>query len=155
MGDSWRTYERGPSLVGWFGLLCRYKRFLSCLGGSSHPSMKYHFTHRTLFTLLVPHRPATWAGSRAGSPACLCVSDFSSSFSRSDLPRGWRYSYRPLFSLPGHLRFHRQVHGLINHIDTKAKCRHLKILTCRGTLRQVIIRVYRLEIQSVMLVSST
>ena len=36
-----------------------------------------------------------------------------------------------------------------------AKCRHLKILTCTGTLRQVIIRVYRLEIQSIMLVSST
>jgi hypothetical protein len=40
-------------------------------------------------------------------------------------------------------------HGLINYIDTKAKCRHLKILTCKGTLRQVFIRVrvYRLEIQ--------
>ncbi len=30
-------------------------------------------------------------------------------------------------------------HGLINHIETKAKCRHLKILTCKGTLRQVFI----------------
>ncbi len=39
-------------------------------------------------------------------------------------------------------------HGLINNIDTKAKCRHLKKLTCKGTLRQVFIRVYRLEIQS-------
>ncbi len=46
-------------------------------------------------------------------------------------------------------------HGLINYRDTKAKCRHLKILTCKGTLRQVFIRVYRLEIQSVMLVFST
>ncbi len=44
---------------------------------------------------------------------------------------------------------------LINYIDTKAKCRQLKILTCKGTLRQVFIRVYRLEIQSVMLVFST
>ncbi len=26
-------------------------------------------------------------------------------------------------------------HGLINYIDTKAKCRHLKKLTCKGTLR--------------------
>ncbi len=42
-------------------------------------------------------------------------------------------------------------HGLINFIDTKAKCRHLKKFTCKGTLRQVFIRVYRLEIQSVML----
>ena len=46
-------------------------------------------------------------------------------------------------------------HGLINYIDTKAKCRHLKKLTCKGALRQSFIRVYRLEIQSVMLVFST
>ncbi len=32
-------------------------------------------------------------------------------------------------------------------IDTKAKCRHLKKLTCKGTLLQVFIRVYRVEIQ--------
>ncbi len=25
-------------------------------------------------------------------------------------------------------------HGLINYIDTKAKCRHLKMLICKGTL---------------------
>ncbi len=43
-------------------------------------------------------------------------------------------------------------HRLINYTDTKAKCRHLKKLTCKGTLRQVFIRVYRLEIHSVMLV---
>jgi len=42
-------------------------------------------------------------------------------------------------------------HRLINYIDTKAKCRHLKKLTCKGTLRQLFMRVYyRLEIQSVM-----
>jgi len=46
-------------------------------------------------------------------------------------------------------------HGLIHYIDTKAKCRHLKILTCKGTLRQVFIRVYRLEIKSIMLVFLT
>jgi hypothetical protein len=34
-------------------------------------------------------------------------------------------------------------HGLVNYIDTIAKCRHLKKLTCKGTLRQVFIRVYR------------
>ncbi len=45
--------------------------------------------------------------------------------------------------------------GLINYTGTKAKCRHLKILTCKGTLRQVFSRVYRLEIQSLMLVFST
>jgi hypothetical protein len=45
----------------------------------------------------------------------------------------------------------RACHGLINYTDTKAKCCHLKILTCIGTLRQVFIRVYRLEIKSGML----
>jgi hypothetical protein len=35
-------------------------------------------------------------------------------------------------------------------LDTKAKCRHLK--NCAGTLRPVFIRIYRLGIQSVMLV---
>jgi hypothetical protein len=34
--------------------------------------------------------------------------------------------------------------GLIKFIDTKVKCRNLKLLTCKGTLRQVFIRVYRL-----------
>jgi hypothetical protein len=37
-------------------------------------------------------------------------------------------------------------HGLINNVDTKAKCRHLKKLTCKGALRQVFIRVYRLTV---------
>ncbi len=46
-------------------------------------------------------------------------------------------------------------HGLINYIDIKAKCHHLKILPCKATLRQVFIRVYVLEIQSVMLVFLT
>ncbi len=47
------------------------------------------------------------------------------------------------------------THGLINFIDTKANCRRLKTLTNKGTLRQVFIRDYRLEIQSVMLVFLT
>jgi len=46
-------------------------------------------------------------------------------------------------------------HGLINYKDIKAKFRHLNKLTCNGTLRQVLIRVYRLVIQSVRLVFST
>ncbi len=29
--------------------------------------------------------------------------------------------------------------GLLNYIDTKAKCRHIKKFTCKGTLRQVFI----------------
>jgi hypothetical protein len=44
--------------------------------------------------------------------------------------------------------------GLISPLSTKAKCRRLKLLTCKGTLRQVFIRVYRQEIQSDMLVFS-
>ncbi len=46
-------------------------------------------------------------------------------------------------------------HGLIIYVDAKAKCRHLKKLTCKGTLRQVFITVYKLEIQAVRLVFST
>jgi hypothetical protein len=43
----------------------------------------------------------------------------------------------------------------MDYIATKAKCRHLKKLTCKETLRQALIRVYRLEIHSVMLVFLT
>ncbi len=32
-----------------------------------------------------------------------------------------------------------QNHGLINYMDTKVKCRHLKKVTSKGTLRQVFI----------------
>ncbi len=51
-----------------------------------------------------------------------------------------------------------KMHELFNHIQQtpkKPNCRHLKILICKGTLRQVFIRVFRLEIQSAMLVYST
>ncbi len=49
-----------------------------------------------------------------------------------------------------------QAHGLINYVETpQAKCCHLQKLTCKWTLRPVFIRVYRMEIQSVMLVFST
>ncbi len=69
-GDSKRTNERGLSwLVCWAcPAVCRYKRFLFCLGFSSQPSTKDFFPHRTLFQFLSHHRPASWAGSRAGSP---------------------------------------------------------------------------------------
>ncbi len=42
-GDSKRTNERGPSLVGSLDFSCRYKRLLFCLGCSSRPSTKYFF----------------------------------------------------------------------------------------------------------------
>ncbi len=32
-------------------------------------------------------------------------------------------------------------HGLINYTDTKMKCRHLKKMSYKGTLRQVFLRV--------------
>jgi hypothetical protein len=43
-------------------------------------------------------------------------------------------------------------HGLFHFKDNNTKYRHLKKLTCKETLWQVFLRVYRLEIQSVMLV---
>jgi hypothetical protein len=55
----------------------------------------------------------------------------------------------PYMALPGQGGYGGD--GLIK-LDTKAKCRYVKKLTCKGTLRQVIIRVFRLEIQSVMFV---
>ncbi len=36
-------------------------------------STKYYFPHRTLFHFISPHRPATWAGSRAGSPVSVSL----------------------------------------------------------------------------------
>jgi hypothetical protein len=44
------------------------------------------------------------------------------------------------------------VYRTSHAIDTTAEFRHLKKLTCKGTLWHVFIRVYRLEIQLVMLV---
>ncbi len=59
---------KGPFLVGLLGLLCRYKRFLFSLGCSSRPC---------------PRRPASWAGSRAGSPVSYYVSSCSYSIEAS------------------------------------------------------------------------
>ncbi len=47
-----------------------------------------------------------------------------------------------------------EKHGLINYIETKVTCRSLKELTCKGTLQHVFVRVYRIEIQSLILVFS-
>jgi hypothetical protein len=74
--DSKRTNERGPSLVGSWGLSRRYKRFLFCLGCSNRPSTKYFFPPCTLFQFLCPHRPTSWPGSHAVSPASCCRSSF-------------------------------------------------------------------------------
>ncbi len=52
-----------------------------------------------------------------------------------------RRSGRPA---PGHTG----KHGLINYIETKEKMSSLIKFICTGTLRQVFLRVYRLEKQS-------
>ena len=70
-GDSRSTNERSPSLVGSLGSSCQYKIFLSCLGCSSRPSVKYFGPHGALFKFLCPHSPARRADSRAGSPVSL------------------------------------------------------------------------------------
>jgi hypothetical protein len=71
--------ERGPSLVVSVARHAGTRDFLSCLGCSSQQSIKYlfPFPHRTLFQFMSPHRPATWAGSRAGAPVSECVLWFS------------------------------------------------------------------------------
>jgi hypothetical protein len=64
-GDSKRTNERGPSLVGSLGLSWQYKRFLFCLGCSSRSSTKYFFPHRIhYFNYFFPI--AQQAGQAAG-----------------------------------------------------------------------------------------
>ncbi len=75
-GDLGSTNERGSSQVS-SGSSCLYQRFLSCVGCSSKPCTKSIFPPRTLFHFMCPHRPASWAGSRAGSP----VSEFMKTFS--------------------------------------------------------------------------
>ncbi len=71
-GDSKSTNERGPSLVGslirW---ACRAgtKSFYSALAALDGQVKTFFFTlYCTLFQILCPHCPASWAGSRAGSP---------------------------------------------------------------------------------------
>jgi hypothetical protein len=54
-GDSKRTNERGPFLVGSLGLSCRYKRFLFCLDCSSRPQYKILFS--SPYTISKPLSP--------------------------------------------------------------------------------------------------
>jgi hypothetical protein len=54
-----------PWLVRW--LVVPVHEIFFCLGCSSQPSTNI-FPHCTLFQFLCPHRPTSWAGSRAGSP---------------------------------------------------------------------------------------
>jgi hypothetical protein len=52
-GDSKRTNERGPCLVGLLGLPCRYKRFMFCLGWSSRPVQNLFFLTIHYFNFFV------------------------------------------------------------------------------------------------------
>ncbi len=70
--DSKSSNERSPSLVGSLGLSCRYKRLLSCLGCSVQLSRNIFLLNLCVY--IGPHRPATWAGSRAGPPVSEYVS---------------------------------------------------------------------------------
>ncbi len=77
-GDSRSTNERGPSLVGLFGLSCRHKRFLAA---PVRPVKNIFFSSPyTLFQFICPHCPASYLGRQSCWVACLlvCVSGFCS-----------------------------------------------------------------------------
>jgi hypothetical protein len=76
-GDSWSTYERGPSSVGSLGSSCRYNRFRAYLGCSNQPSKKYFSLTAHFFILLVPvaQHLGHWADSRAVSPVSVSLVD--------------------------------------------------------------------------------
>ncbi len=73
-GDSKSSNERGPSLVNRWACHARTIDFCSALAAEVGPEYKIFFPHRTLFHFFCPHRPASWTGSRAGSPVSLYVS---------------------------------------------------------------------------------
>jgi hypothetical protein len=54
-----------------------------------------------------------------------------------------------------HLSIYWHMHGLINYLDTKENCCHLKKLTCKEIFLQGFIVVHRLERHPDMLVFST
>jgi hypothetical protein len=70
-GNSKRTNERGPFLVGSLGLSCRYKRFLFCHSCSVVSSVQTIFFLTLRYFNNCLHRPASGSGSRAGSPVFL------------------------------------------------------------------------------------
>ncbi len=70
LGDSKSINERGISLVGSLGSSCRCKRLFALVS----PVQNIFFLTVHYINLCGPHRPATWAGSRAGPPVFECVS---------------------------------------------------------------------------------
>jgi hypothetical protein len=75
--DSKSTNERGPSLVGSFGLSCRHKRFLFCLGYSLvGPVQNIFFPHRIVHYLnsFVPIVQKAGQAVMLGRLSLMCVS---------------------------------------------------------------------------------
>ncbi len=95
-----KEYKWMGSFLGWFvGLAVPEQEILFCLGWSSQPSAKYFFPHRTQFRFLCPHRPASWAGSCAGSPVFKYVSPVQNIIEGLTLVlrgagAGWQVEYR-------------------------------------------------------------
>ncbi len=71
-GDTWSTYERGPSWVGLWARRAGKRNFLTCLGSSKNPVQNIIFFTIHFFNLLVP---IAQPGSRAGSPVSVSVDD--------------------------------------------------------------------------------
>ncbi len=77
-GDLWSTNERSPSLVGSMGSLCRYKRFLFCLGFSIvSPVQNIFFLAPHFFSLYDSQSPSNLGSQavvqgRLSLSMCLC-----------------------------------------------------------------------------------
>jgi hypothetical protein len=84
--DSKSTNEKGPSLVGSLGNghVVLVQEIFVWLFYSSRPSTKY-FSSLYIISIPLTHRPASWAGSRAGSPvsgdSALKVPHYTEDFS--------------------------------------------------------------------------
>jgi hypothetical protein len=70
-GDSKRTNERGPFLVGSLGLLCQYKRFLSALAALVGPVKNFFSLPYTISIALSPSHSKL--GRQLCWVACLLV----------------------------------------------------------------------------------
>jgi hypothetical protein len=70
-GDSKRTNERGPSLVGLLGSSCRYMRLLFSIGSSGKPSSQIFFS--SLYTISIYVSPSTNNLGRGKSCRAACL----------------------------------------------------------------------------------
>ncbi len=67
-GDSKSTNERGPYVVGFWACRASTRDFYSALSVLVIRELNIFFITVHYFKFLCPHRPASWAGSHAGSP---------------------------------------------------------------------------------------